>query len=430
MVEKQNKDTNPNEQIEIWGPQDFGDPLKKDSPLLSRRQFILGTALLATAAGFGYATKGKISLFEDNPIEEVINPEKEAKQGTMVLGEEETILQKEMVKVLNWVPDGPITFWTTAEDKKRYLLTGGKDNATYMLETDGSKTLKDSIKKGNLTKDDFKEVYSPDKNIDYRKHYVGITSVLQLDSKNKDHLTGIVHCEQRVDRNASATFTATIGLVESFDAGSTWADKGPLIVGSDVKEPGGDKVSGAGQPTAILNPKDGFVYILYIDWASGKNIKHADQIYLARAKGNDNGSLGELQYFNEDGFSSFKADKLKSVIPVPEGSNLIYTALPSVSFNTELNQYICTGEADNGFWLSKSRNLIDWSKPEIIYDFEKRGGKPHSILKVGEKWDSYPTALDESKENSQITGKTGIFYHSSGDNVISHEPAALDYTIV
>lgn len=399
--------------------------------LSKTRAALIGAGLFAAGIGISAFTSGRVGVEFPTPAfssqGEFPSLEGESRNGNIVLSQNEEIFQNEMVRVLNWVPDGPITYWTTKDGHRRYLLTGGQDNATYMLETDGKTPLRELIKTGNLTKNDFKEVFSPDLDVPYRMHYVGITSVLQIDKENPDHLFGITHNERRVERNASGTFTATVGLVESNDGGLSWTDKGPIITGDDPQEPGKD-VSGAGQPTAIVS--EGYAYIMYIDWARVK-YDHSDQIYLARMKVNDNATLGNVEYFTSDNqFSeSFDAKKMKSVIPVPEGSNLIYTALPSVSYNEYLNQYLVTGESDAGFWFAESKDLINWTKPEIFYDFAKWGGKPHSILQVGEKWDSYPTILDESKKSSNITGENGIFYHSSGDNVISHEPAALDFSI-
>lgn len=401
----------------------------ENPPLLStRRKFLIGSGLVAAGFGLGYLTRFKLSDLEKLfPFSEG-----QPKNGNMVLGNEETIFRNEMLGYLSYTPDGPITYWTTASGKRRYLLTGGQDNATYMLESDGKRTLKEIMASGEINAQSFKKVYGPDQSVTYKREYAGITSVLQIDKSNPDHLLGIGHGEKRISRDASADFTATVGLAESFDGGLNWQDKGPLIIGTDVKAPGGGEVSGAGQPTAILNQKDGYVYIMYIDWTKskpGEPLYHKDQLYLARAKANDNGSLGEVEYLTNDGFSSFEPKKLKSVIPVPSDSSFLYTALPHVSWNTELNQFICTGECDTGFWMATSADLLNWSKPEIVYDFTQRGGKPHSILKPGEKWDSYPTALSEKYPTSQITGKNGIFYHSSGDNLTPHEPATLDFEI-
>lgn len=346
----------------------------------------------------------------------------------LALPEKEVCHTMEMLGYISWTPDGPITYWTTAEGNRRYLLTGGKDNATYLLQSDGKSTLREIMESGLVNEKSFLKVYGPDESVEYRKHYAGITSILQTDKSNPDHIYGIGHFELRTDRNASADYTSTIGLAESFDGGLTWEDKGVLIEGTDVKAPGGERVSGAGQPSAIYNEETGYVNGLYIDWsATGQ---HPDQLYAFRMKVNEDGTLGNVEYLTDNGFSETK-ENLKPAIPVPEDKpEFIYTALPHLSWNTELNQYVAVGESDNGFWMAKSDDLVNWTKPEIVYDFTKYGGKPHSILKVGEKWDSYPTFLDENQPNSQITGEKGIFYHSSGNNLIPHEPATLDAEII
>lgn len=395
---------------------------------ISRRDFLIAGGLLGGSIALKSLMTGRIPFA--NEIGKLFKSEEneQPKAGTMILGTEEKVFRDEMIGYMSWTPDGPITYYETASGKRRYLLTGGQDNATYMLESDGKRTLKEIMASGEINQDSFKKVYEPDANVQYRREYAGITGVLQIDKNNKDHLLGIAHCEQRTSRDASGDYTATIGLTESFDGGLSWQDKGALISGTDVKAPGGGKVSGAGQPSVVLNQKDGYAYIMYIDWSAKGN--HKDQLYMARAKANDNGSLGEIEYYKENGFSTnIDSDKQKPVIPVPDGSNMVYIALPHVSWNTDLNQYICEGECDTGFWMANSTDLVNWSKPELVYDFTQRGGKPHSILHAGEKWDSYPTALSENEPNSQITDKNGIFYHSSGDNLSPHEPATVDFTI-
>lgn len=394
---------------------------------LPRRDFLIAGGLLGAAVALKAIRTGNIPFA--NELSNLFkSPENEQpKAGTMVLGQEEKVFLEEMVGYASWTPDGPITYWTTKDGKRRYLLTGGQDNATYMLESDGKRTLKEIMGSGEINENSLKKVYGPDQNVTYRREYAGITSVLQLDKSNPDHLLGIAHCEERTSRDASGDYTSTIGLTESFDGGLTWEDKGALIKGTDVKAPGGGKVSGAGQPSALVNEKDGNVYIMYIDWSAKGN--HKDQLYLARTKANDNGSLGNLEFLTNNGFSGFNPDQLKPVIPVPEGSDLVYTALPHLSWNEEMNQYMCEGESDKGFWMATSPDLLNWSKPEIVYDFAQRGGKPHSILNPGEKWDSYPTALSEEYATSQTTGKNGIFYHSSGDNIVPHVPATVDFEI-
>ena len=396
----------------------------------------LGATILSTALYGADVSAQSPSQLPDmdtykNPVTEI----EHITAGTLELSNEQSF-RESLLGFMNYVPDGPITFWTTPEGNKRYLLTGGDmnqgkewtGNATYMMELSNGITLKDALASGQITSDNFLQVFTPDVNVNYRKDYVGITSVLQTDPNNLDHLWGITHAEERTTRNASADYTATIGLVESTNGGITWEDKGPLITGTDVKEPGGGKVSGAGQPTAIYNPETGYVNGLYIDWsATGE---HPDQIYAFRMKVNEDGSLENVEYLTDIGYSETK-ENLKPAIPVPDDNpDLIYTALPDLSFNTELNEYIAVGEADNGFWMAKSKDLENWTEPEIIYNFEKYGGRPHSVLQIGEKWDSYPTFLDESQANSQITGKSGIFYHSTGDNLAPHEPATLDAEIV
>lgn len=416
-------------------------------PTVSRREFLAGAGVFALGViGESILSKNRMfdSLASLMPVPGVSNPveNQNIRNGEIVVSKKETFIPLLEKAHMAFIPDGRIPYFTTKDGIKRYYFSGGPENASYMFETDGKKTLEEALLDPSVNYDSFHKVWGPDESIEFRKYYSGITSILRLDKNNPDHVLGITHNENRSSRDASGDYTATIGLIESFDAGKTWADKGPIIIGDDVVAPGEipGRPTGAGQPSAIYNHEDGNVYIVYTDWATRQpgRISHPDQLYLARAKANDNGTIGQFEYWTTDNkFDSFKPVKLQPIIPVDESKipHESYIALADVSFNTYLKQWMAVTETGAGFAQNTSTDLVHWSDTKLIYDFSKRGSRNHSWpmpLQGGERWDSYPTFLSEkTQSSSDITDRYGILYHSHGDNSIAnpHQPMAAEANI-
>lgn len=306
---------------------------------------------------------------------------------------------------LSWTPDGHITYFTTTDGHKRYFISSNV--STYMIETNGNETLEQAIQAGDVKVDRNKPVIAPDKNSDWRRDYVGITSVLQVDSSNPNHLYALAHGEKRAN-NDGGSFTASVGLLESNDGGLSWTDKGALIKGDDPQEPGKD-VSGAGQPAAIYNKDNGYVYVMYVDWTR-VNYHHADQVYMTRMKVN-NGTLGQLEYWTTDGQfeNNFDPSKMQSVITPPSGST--YAALPNLSYNSGLGGYLCVFEGANGFYATTSQDLVNWSSANEVFDFNAHGGKNHNDGGSTADWITYPSYLSDATEpNDEVTDEIGDLY--------------------
>ncbi|PIR80163.1 MAG: hypothetical protein COU25_01510 [Candidatus Levybacteria bacterium CG10_big_fil_rev_8_21_14_0_10_35_13] len=335
--------------------------------------------------------------------------------GQLNLGSMEDLSLKEPLGGNYWINDGHIPYFTTPEGTKRYFIVKG--NTTVMLETN-DETLEQAAKNK-----DFKQV----KNVLYPSMaersdgtydtYTGITSILQLDKNNPMHLIGVGHFERRVPNAPIYAFTATVGKVESFDGGLTWKNFEPIITGDNPAKPG-VRATGAGQPAAYYNEKDGFVYIMYTDWAAQDKVRHADQLYMARAKANSDGTLGNVEYLlDDDTFGDMIPGKLKSVIPA--NSDYGYTALPSLSFNTKLNQYLTVFETMKGFYATTSADLINWDpKPKEVLDLAKNSlGNYNSNAFASAGYVTYPTFLsDGSYPNDQTTGTSGTLYFAFEPN--------------
>jgi hypothetical protein len=473
-------------------------PLKHKRRKLSGKKLIIAAGLLTVAgSGLGYAAGLRIpnlldmSSYAQNHEQQKFNPnpykigEGEPKNGSLRLQTDAngyvheditSLLKKEH---LAWFPDGRTPYVTVLDENgnnvRRYFFSGGPDNASYMVQTDGTKPLEQMLKDDQVHQNDFVEVFGPDVNVNYRKYYAGITSVLQLDNSNSNHLIFIYHGENRPARDDSGKFNAVVGWAESKDGGKTIIDKGPLILGTDTKNPGyidsltGQfRVTGAGEPSAIYNPKDGYVHFAWVDWKSNDGIAQQnripDQIYGARAIVNENGTFGPIEYWTNDGYSTnFDKNTLKAIIPVPKDQpEMKYVALPSIAWSTELNKFVATGESDNGFWTAQSTDLVNWTEPQLIYKFTQPvfvndpgrilgpydestpapgttptampsptpiAGEPHSILQPGQLWESYPTLWDESKSSSDVIGNNVVLLHSAGNNELGHQPAFINGNI-
>lgn len=355
------------------------------------------------------------------PTESIsVNGEFEPVLATKINNEGEKISDEANLSLqeygLSWTPDGHITYFTMPDGKKRYFISA--EVSTWMIETPGQKSLKEYILAHELDQSAFREVLTPtgefDDPNDYKNGYVGLTSVVQIEKDtNPMHLVATAHCEQRAGEDGDGTFTATVALFESLDGGQSWQDRGPIIRGRNPMQPG-ERVSGAGQPAAIV--KDGYLQILYIEWATG-----ADQIYGARLK-IDNGQLGPVENITDEN------GELKPIITIPDGG--IYSALPSVSFNQSMGKFLAIIETAEGFVYTTSTDLVNWDQANYILRYSEHNSAPRwEHLSGGQKFITYPTFLSEDKTTDQITGASGQLYFATrpfADN--SHNLTSIGLT--
>jgi len=308
-------------------------------------------------------------------------------------------------KDIKWTPDGHITYVTFANGNRRFFLSGNQK--TYTIDSPTPVSLQEALSKNPTIKENF----GPNEAISYRNHYSTINSVIQTDPKNLNHLMAFTQNEEQAKKTDgtfdTANFTSTVGLLESYDGGSTWKDFGPVIKGDDYLTPG-IKITGAGEPSAII--KDGYVYVYFVDWASGNIISHSDQIYLARTKIFPDGGLGIFEYYTKDGFSADMSN-MQAVITTPDDKGAAYSSLPSVSYNKYLNQYIAILETDIGFYQTYSRDGISWNNTNLLLSFVK----PQSTRESGDVWLSYPTLLsDDTEKTDGSTASKGNLYFGKG----------------
>jgi hypothetical protein len=204
----------------------------------------------------------------------------------------------------------------------------------------------------------------------------------------------IEHLEEWQSLGNEGNFTARIALSKSTDDGNSWQDCGVILDGSNSL-PAGEKVSGAGQPSAIIIRESGIdmLYMYYTNWNDG-----ADSIRLAKAP------LSQID--NPDAWQKLNDDR--PVIVPPEGE--IYAAIANVSFNTKLGEYLALFETTNGFWLVTSRDGVTWEDYQQITQFpEAANARTH-----GTEMDSYATLLSFNSDDPLKTTAGGYMVYAKG----------------
>lgn len=333
------------------------------------------------------------------------NPIYQAVSNNITLSEDTEDLSL-LSQNIKWTPDSHITYITFPDKTRRYFISGNQK--TYYLDTKSSKTLAEGLKDNPKLIQSF----GPDINVVHRNGYSTISSVLQIDKTDANHVIGFTQNEQqKVNSDGSldfGNFTTSIGLLESYDGGKSWNDLGPVIRGDDYLAPG-TRISGAGQPCAII--VNNYVYIYYANWASQTKVFHADQIYLARIKILGGGKrLDKFEFYKEGGFSEGEFN-LKPVILADAIENGKYSAIPSISYNNALKKYLAFYETDMGFAIAFSQDGITWTDNKLIFYFPK----PISQRQNGDLWYSYPSLLsDKTENNDQTTSFEGNLYYSQG----------------
>jgi len=395
------------------------NPLDKQ---LSRRAFLKKAAATTAKIGGAFAVAGgagvgfgevwnrlpdasnqsvqPVQPEQDIPTPDIENP---ITGEPIVLGEEiDASLER---FYMEYTPDLHLSYITIPQENLRRFFLTGNGGITYMLEGKSTDDLLTAIE--NSSEGYLPEVWGPDKFIDNKYGYSAIGSVLQTNNNDPYHLVAFTHNEEHAGSDSAGTFAASISQLESFDGGKNWhqVSNEPVIKGDDPMPPGTD-VSGAGQPCTII--KDGFAYVYYIDW-SRKNNLHKDQIYLARGPVEANGSIGKLEFYQ--GNNTFgKVESNLSPVITPPDSQSQYAALPSMSFNSALNKYLCVFETDIGFQFSTSSDGIAWDNGRLIHQF----GTPHSQLGAGGRFESYPTLVSFKETTDDKTGITGDLIYASG----------------
>lgn len=274
-------------------------------------------------------------------------------------------------------PNG-VKVWISA-GREGYIVTGNN------IENLDSRTTK---------------VIGPSNQETFDRNYAAPSSVIL--GKNPNELLMFYHGEYYPNQPSTFPFDAGIGIAISQDGGTTWEKKGQILKGMG-KKTGANVPFGAGQPSAVI--KDNYIYLYYTDW----NGQYPDSIHLARAPKDSNGMPGSWEKFNGGRFENKGLDGPSApVVFPPTGEG--YAAIPGVSFNTYLNQFVMVFEARGGFYMSTSLEGIKWSNPTILLKVKTANNNPAS----GEVWSSYPTLWSPSKANDRETDQNMMLIYSEG----------------
>lgn len=151
--------------------------------------------------------------------------------------------------------------------------------------------------------------------------------------------------------------------------------------------------------------KDGYFYLYYTDW----NGKEPDAIHLAQAPVESNGLPGSWKKFYNGRFESAGLGGPSNPVISPLDQN-DYSALPGVSWNTYLHRFIALSESKDGFYLSISKDAINWSKSTKLLEAQTANNN----TQTGQVWNSYPTLLSPAKSSDRETDENMLLIYSEG----------------
>lgn len=291
---------------------------------------------------------------------------------------------KGVIKSLNHCPDTHTSFYKNGEGDTISFVSAG----IYGYRLEGGSLL-------DATKTEQVLAPSGDEN------YAAFGSVLQLPGQ-ENNLVSFYHAE-KWPPGSQSNFQASVRLATSADAGRTWQKLGPVITGMNTTEPG-VRVSGAGQPAALIVGDEVFVY--YTDWSA----KFADSIQVAKAPLAQIANPNAYQKWHNGSFGPKGLGGESTPILLPQAADMAYTALASPSWNTHLNKFVMICETGAGFAACTSDNGLEWSAPQIIVPFPE----PHNKRTRGADWYSYPTLIDPHAQNDRETGKDNVLLYSVG----------------
>lgn len=354
----------------------------KTAPFVAVGAGILACNTLSNPSGVGQSEPGVAQ-----PGEEPTQPTPEkAKAVELTLGPEEAVETG-----LVHVPDGKVsvlgeTVWLTAgQDSYRASLPGQAQ--------------------GQFAPSGFEKVLSPRRETTEKGYYgyLGITSVHRVDVKS---LFAVTHQEFHPGAGQAWPFTAAVGLAISRDNGTTWEDYGTMIEskkGTPVPDVDNPVARGAGQPAAIVVGQD--LYVYHIDW-SGEG---PDSIHLSKMSLNKLGDPQAVQKYSQAGWLPATEGKADPVVS-PTTPEMVYTALPSVSYNERLGRYLMTLEAQDGFHIATSSDGVNWTPPQRFFDFPS----PQFPIVSGTTWYSYPTFVSPETGDHTKTTQKGYLVYSKG----------------
>ena len=230
----------------------------------------------------------------------------------------------------------------------------------------------------------------------FDRDYAGPGSVIR--ATNGQDLLMFYHGEYQWPEGG---YYATIGLARSSDEGQTWERLGPVIEGrlSRPDPPPWYGAFGAGGPCALVDERDGFIYLYYLDWGAPVYPEEDTHTHVARAPISSDGLPGSWRKYLEGEFSE---DGLGG-----NSDGVLRGWFASISYNASLGAYLGVYVLADGFYYSISFDRIDWTVGKKLLT---RNETPST----GEPWLLYPSLLSPSQPTDGTTTETGYLYYGHG----------------
>ena len=213
-------------------------------------------------------------------------------------------------------------------------------------------------------------------------NYAGLSGSV-FDPNNPGSLLWIEHADNRHQWDGGQVWTQ-VQLVTQSGIGyaGTMTRRGPIITSYAPKPvvapPSG--ITGAGVPCVIVVGP--YTYCFYMDYGPGDRSVEPFRVSVARAL-TSGGLVGGTWYkyyngtWDEPGLGGMSSSLVLSHDVTPAD-----TACPSVTWNTALRKYVMTYTCGWGYMLSTSTDLINWSAPLSLHQFDYDPGNwtPTSLL--------------------------------------------------
>ncbi|MFZ1720903.1 MAG: hypothetical protein WAU07_00165 [Microgenomates group bacterium] len=224
---------------------------------------------------------------------------------------------------------------------------------------------------GDITEITQPEIISaPDTSIESEYGQLGYSAVSSVLAPTQAIRLGFLHQEFHTSAGYFP-FHAQIALTISRDSGQNWTAPLPIVTDTYPEETP-DRVTGVGQPSAILIGE--YVYLYHTEWLHDK---HSIQIKRALVD----------RVANPDAWESLPS--AASLAPSEHnGVPDFYKALPGIQYLPTQKKYLLSYESSAGFFVVISEDGESWGEPQLIFQ-----QKPHNLRERGDVWYSYPTLL-------------------------------------
>lgn len=313
---------------------------------------------------------------------------------------------------LSYFPDGHLSYLEVGDRRRLWLSSGLRAGSgrTVALDTEDLVAFAPAGTEGPEAAAGLEPVGD---GLAFDSDYSGPGSVIP--SADGSTLWMIYHGENStfagVRSEDGSPYYATIGLAASSDQGLTWRRNGAVVAGQVPRDdrPAPREVVGAGMPCAVV--ADGFVHVFFVDW----NLDTPDQVHLARAPLAQIGDPGAWRKWHEGAFSAPGLGGASTAVVGCPGrvADTRFAAAPSVSWNTELECWLMVLQSADGFWWTRSADLVEWAPAASFLPLDT------SPLARAE-FAGYGSLLSPAAATDRETGHTAFLYLALGDSDDGH----------